>query len=132
VRGVLYHSHFEPSLAWLRTSLLVYDHVWSIVPPEAGYVPFERIKRHLEKLPDTFAPIAPHPIDIVHEYFVLKWRAACTTCFSATKICRTSLRFWESMNCGSAQRSSPNRDKGMKCRLRTNRRCRGRARFSAF
>lgn len=69
--GVLYHPHFEPSLAWLRTSLLVYDHVWSIVPPEAGYVPSEGIKRHLEKLPDTFAPVAPHPIDIVNEYFVL-------------------------------------------------------------
>jgi hypothetical protein len=55
----------------LRTSLLVYDHVWSIVPPEAGYVPSEQIKRHLEKLPETFSPIAPHPIDIVHEYFVL-------------------------------------------------------------
>jgi hypothetical protein len=23
--GVLYHPHFEPSLAWLRTSLLVYN-----------------------------------------------------------------------------------------------------------
>jgi hypothetical protein len=70
--GVLYHPHFEPSLSWLRTSLLVYDHVWSIVPSEADYVPSDKIKRHLEKLPDTFAPIAPHPVDIVHEYFVLR------------------------------------------------------------
>lgn len=69
--GVLYHPHFEPSLAWLRTSLLVYDNVRSIVPREAQYTPSEKIKRHLEKLPDTFAPLAPEPIDIVHEYFVL-------------------------------------------------------------
>jgi hypothetical protein len=70
--GVLYHPHFEPSLAWLRTSLLVYDNVWSIVPAEAGYIPSDKIKRHLEKLPDTFAPLAPEPIDIVHEYYVLR------------------------------------------------------------
>ena len=70
--GVLYHPHFEPSLSWLRTSLLVYDHVWSIVPPEAGYVPSAKIERNLEILPETFAPIAPDPLDIVHEYFVLR------------------------------------------------------------
>jgi hypothetical protein len=52
--------------------LLVYDNVLSIVPAEAGYVPSEYVKRHLEKLPDTFAPLAPEPLDIVHEYFVLK------------------------------------------------------------
>jgi hypothetical protein len=59
-------------LSWLRSSLLVYDNVWSIVPLEAGYVPSDDVKRHLEKLPDTFAPLAPEPLDIVHEYFVLK------------------------------------------------------------
>jgi hypothetical protein len=48
VPGVLYHPHFEPSLAWLRTSLLVYDNVWSIVPREANYTPSEIIRRHLE------------------------------------------------------------------------------------
>jgi hypothetical protein len=72
VPGVLYHPHFEPSLSWLRTSLLVYDNVLSIVPREAGYTPSEHIQRHLEKLPDTFAPLAPEPVDIVHEYFVLR------------------------------------------------------------
>lgn len=69
---VLYHPHFEPSLGWLRTSLLVYDNVWSIVPREANYTPSEKIRMHLEKLPDTFAPLAPEPIDIVHEYSVLR------------------------------------------------------------
>ncbi len=70
--GVLYHPNFEPSLSWLRSSLLVYDNVWSIVPLEAGYVPSDYVKRHLEKLPDTFAPLAPEPLDIVHEYSVLR------------------------------------------------------------
>jgi hypothetical protein len=72
VPGVLYHPHFEPSLSWLRASLLVYDHVWSIVPQEAGYTPSEKIQRHLEKLPETFASVAPHPVDIASEYFVLR------------------------------------------------------------
>jgi hypothetical protein len=70
--GVLYHPYFEPRLSWLRSSLLVYDNVWSIVPPEARYVPSDPIKRHLERLPDTFAPLAPDPLDIVSEYFVLR------------------------------------------------------------
>jgi hypothetical protein len=72
VPGVLYHPHFEPSVTWLRSSLLVYDTVWSIVPSDADYVPSDDIKRHLEKLPDTFAPLSPQPLDIVHEYSVLK------------------------------------------------------------
>jgi len=42
------------------------------VPLEAGYVPSDDVKRHLEKLPDTFAPLSPEPLDIVHEYFVLR------------------------------------------------------------
>lgn len=67
----LYHPNFEPPLAWLRSCLLVYDNIWSIVPREAGYEPSDNLKRHLEKLPDTFAPLAPEPLDIVHEYFVL-------------------------------------------------------------
>ena len=70
--GVLYHPHFEPSLAWLRSALLLYDSVWSIVPREANYEPSDAIKRHLESLPESFAPLAPHPIDIEHEYFVLR------------------------------------------------------------
>jgi hypothetical protein len=70
--GVLYHPHFEPSLSWLRATLLVYDHVWSIVPLEAGYVPSDPMKRHLERLPETFSTIAPQPVDIVGEYFVLR------------------------------------------------------------
>lgn len=70
--GVLYHPYFEPSLSWLRASLLVYDHVWSIVPAEATYVPSQQIKRHLDVLPETFAPLVPEPLDIVHEYFVLR------------------------------------------------------------
>ena len=70
--GVLYHPNFEPSLTWLRSTLLVYDCVWSIVPPEAEYVPSDSVKRHLEKLPDSFATLAPSPLDIAHEYFVLR------------------------------------------------------------
>ena len=62
--GVLYHPNFEPSLSWLRSSLLVYDNVWSIVPLEADYSPSDNIERHLEKLPDTFATLAPEPLDI--------------------------------------------------------------------
>jgi hypothetical protein len=69
--GVLYHPYFEPSLQWLRTALLVYDQVWSIVPSDANYVSSEQIRRHLDTFPDTFAPLAPEPLDIVHEYFVL-------------------------------------------------------------
>lgn len=69
--AALYHPHFEPSISWLRSALLMYDQVWSIVPAEAGYQPSVALKRHLEKLPDTFSPVAPQPIDIVSEYFVL-------------------------------------------------------------
>lgn len=69
--GVLYHPRFEPSLSWLRSALLVYDNVWSIVPSEASYVPSESIQRHLEMMPDTFAPLAPEALEIVPEYFVL-------------------------------------------------------------
>lgn len=49
----------------------MYDNVWTIVPSEAGYRPSAALERHLEKLPDTFSPVAPQPIDIVSEYFVL-------------------------------------------------------------
>lgn len=57
VPGVLYHPHFEPSLSWLRTSLLVYDNVLSIVPREAGYALCEGqgIQRH----PLPLAPPIP-------------------------------------------------------------------------
>ena len=69
---VLYHPHFEPSLSWLRSSLLVYDKIYSIVPTGASYAPSEAIKCHLEKLPDTFETLSPKPLDIVEEYFVLE------------------------------------------------------------
>jgi hypothetical protein len=69
---VLYHPHFEPNLSWLRSSLLVYDTVCSIVPTEASYRPSSSIKRHLDAMPGTFETVAPEPLEIVAEYFVLR------------------------------------------------------------
>jgi hypothetical protein len=51
--------------------LLVYDKVCSIVPAGALYTPSDLIRRHLEKMPDTFEKLAPEPLDIVQEYFVI-------------------------------------------------------------
>lgn len=41
------------------------------MPREAEYTPSEKIKRHLETLPETFTTVPPDPVDIQSEYFVL-------------------------------------------------------------
>lgn len=69
LNAVLYHPYFEPSLSALRSALLVYDKVCSIVPDGAGYTPSESLKRHVEKIPGSFETIAPNPLDIVSEYW---------------------------------------------------------------
>src|SRR5580658_10367780 len=68
---VLYHPHFEPNLSWLRSSLLVYDTVCSIVPTGASYHPSSSMERHLDAMPGTFETIAPERLDIVNESGVL-------------------------------------------------------------
>lgn len=68
---VLYHPRFEPSFPWLRSSLLVYDGVCSIVPTGARYVQSDLIKRHLDIFPGSFETIPPEPLEIGQEYFVL-------------------------------------------------------------
>lgn len=70
---VLYHPHFEPDLATLRSTLLICDTVHSIIPIGSDFTPSMSTRRHMDSLPDTFIPTAPENDDvkITKDYFVL-------------------------------------------------------------
>lgn len=70
---VIYHPFFEPDIATLRRSLLIYDSVHPIIPKEANFTPSDRLKRHMASMPNTFIPESPlaGDINMGNDYFML-------------------------------------------------------------
>jgi hypothetical protein len=71
--NILYHPHFEPDIATLRSTLLIGDAVHSIVPQGANFIPSDRLRRHVDALPGTFVTVSPEEddIEITKDYSVL-------------------------------------------------------------
>jgi hypothetical protein len=61
--NALYHPYFEPPERWLRSMLLFYDTVYSIVPEGAGYKPSPGVAALLERVPEAFVPLPPRSED---------------------------------------------------------------------
>lgn len=70
---VLYHPHFEPDLATLRSMLLITEKIYSIVPEGSSFSPSIPTRRHMDALPGTFAPTHPEKddVEITKDYSVL-------------------------------------------------------------
>jgi hypothetical protein len=64
----LYHPSFEPKESWLRTLLLFYDTVHSIVPEDADYRPSPKIATLCDEAQDAFVPLAPSREDVEYDY----------------------------------------------------------------
>lgn len=60
----LYYPSFEPPAAWLRSFLLFFDKINSIVPKDAKYSPSRNILEITDLIPDVFETIAPDEKDI--------------------------------------------------------------------
>lgn len=65
---ILYHPKFEPPEGWLRTTLLFYDTVHSIVPQNAPHTVSPQVADLCEKVPDAFKPIHPDERDLEYEW----------------------------------------------------------------
>jgi hypothetical protein len=62
---VLYYPTFAPPLDWLRSYLLFFDEVRTIVPEDVTFNPSENMSRVLELMPEAFSTIVPDPDDIL-------------------------------------------------------------------
>lgn len=60
----LYYPSFEPSYQWLRSFLLFFDRIQSIVPEDANFEPSTNVLKILDAFPDAFHTISPKPEDI--------------------------------------------------------------------
>lgn len=60
----IYYPLFEPPINWLKTFLLFYDCIRSIVPKDAEFSFSEDIKRLLDYSPESFSFISPSMEDI--------------------------------------------------------------------
>ncbi len=60
----IYYPSFEPPIDWLKTYLLFYDRIKSIIPEDANYNFSESLKKILDSCPDCFASISPGKNDI--------------------------------------------------------------------
>ena len=61
---VLYYPNFEPSKKWIRSHLLFFDTVCSIIPEDPDLELSESILELKDEIPDSFKPIAPRNSDI--------------------------------------------------------------------
>lgn len=61
----LYYPSFEPSAKWLRSFLLFFDKVNSIVPDDANFTPSRPIAEIIDSVPNAFGTISPRKEDIV-------------------------------------------------------------------
>lgn len=61
---VLYYPTFEPPANWLRSFLLFFDQINTIVPSDAGFTLSVENSKILELMPDAFETISPHDEDI--------------------------------------------------------------------
>jgi len=62
---VLYYPTFEPPADWLRSYLLFFDEVRTIVPEDVKFNPSDNISRIIELMPEAFSTVAPQPDDIL-------------------------------------------------------------------
>jgi len=66
--NTIYHPKFEPPEQWLRSMLLFYDTVHSIVPDSAEYRMSPGIVDLNEKATDAFVPLAPTSEDLQYDW----------------------------------------------------------------
>ncbi|MCK5345507.1 MAG: hypothetical protein KAR20_18990, partial [Candidatus Heimdallarchaeota archaeon] len=64
----LYHPHFEPNEVWLRSMLLFYDTIHTIVPDNANYSPSKAVSLILEKDDPAIVPISPNENDLQYDW----------------------------------------------------------------
>ena len=64
----LYHPKFEPRESWLRSMLLFYDTVHSIVPQDAGYTPSPGVAALQERVQNAFVPLVPEQEDVRYDW----------------------------------------------------------------
>jgi hypothetical protein len=64
----LYHPLFEPRTGWLRSMLLFYDTIHTIVPADAGYTPSSRLVTLLKSIPDALIPLQPSEADLRYDW----------------------------------------------------------------
>src|SRR5436190_21744589 len=62
---VLYYPTFEPPADWLRSYLLFFDEVRTIVPEDVKFNPSDNMSRVVELMPEAFGTVAPQPDDIL-------------------------------------------------------------------
>jgi hypothetical protein len=62
---VLYYPTFEPPVDWLRSYLLFFDEVRTIVPVDVKFNPSDNMSREVELMPEAFSTVAPEPNDIL-------------------------------------------------------------------
>jgi hypothetical protein len=62
---VLYYPTFEPPADWLRSYLLFFDEVRTIVPNDVKFNPSDDVSRVIDLMPEAFNTVAPSPSDIL-------------------------------------------------------------------
>ncbi|BCL61588.1 hypothetical protein DGMP_22810 [Desulfomarina profundi] len=60
----IYYPYFEPPVDWLKTYLLFYDRIKSIIPEGANYNFSDSLNKILDSCPDCFSSISPGINDI--------------------------------------------------------------------
>ncbi|MGO9531210.1 MAG: hypothetical protein ACLP3B_08505 [Syntrophobacteraceae bacterium] len=60
----LYYPNFEPPYQWLRSFLLFFDRIQSIVPNDVNFEPSINVRKILDTFPDAFNTISPKTEDI--------------------------------------------------------------------
>lgn len=60
----LYYPYFEPEKHWLRSSLLFFDKVRTIIPRDASYSPSQYVLETVDYLPDAYDMYSPTQEDI--------------------------------------------------------------------
>jgi hypothetical protein len=61
---VLYYPTFEPPAHWLRSYLLFYDQVRTIVPKDVNFSPSPDVSKVIDLIPDSFSIVAPDKEDL--------------------------------------------------------------------
>src|SRR5580765_7958122 len=61
---VLYYPTFEPPELWLRSFLLFFDEINTIVPTDVGFNLSDEASRIIELMPDAFATMSPREEDV--------------------------------------------------------------------
>jgi len=73
----LYYPTFEPPAIWLRSFLLFFDRIRTIVPDDVDFKPSEKISRLVDLIPDVFETVSVEEQDVdVDELNLRRMRSA--------------------------------------------------------